>query len=44
MTVHTPIDKLDPADMARCVAAMAVMAYVAADMAETLPRASTETH
>jgi hypothetical protein len=29
--------------MARCVATMAVMAYVAADMAETLPRASMET-
>ena len=37
------IDKLDPNDMARCVATMAVMAYVAADMAETLPRASMET-
>ena len=37
------IDKLDPNDMARCVAAMAVMAYVAADMPETLPRASGET-
>lgn len=37
------IDKLDPNEMARCVATMAVMAYVAADMAETLPRASTET-
>ena len=37
------IDKLDPNDMARCVAAMAVMAYVAADMPETLPRASAET-
>ena len=34
------IDKLDPNDMARCVAAMAVMAYVVADMAETLPRAA----
>ena len=37
------IDKLDPNEMARCVAAMAVMAYVAADMPETLPRASAET-
>ena len=36
------IDKLDPNDMARCVATMAVMAYVAADMPEPLPRASTE--
>jgi carboxypeptidase Q len=32
------LDKLDPADMARCVAAMAVMAYVAADLPEPLPR------
>lgn len=32
------LDKLDPADMARCVAAMAVMAYVAADLPERLPR------
>jgi carboxypeptidase Q len=37
------IDKLDPNDMARCVATMAVMAYIAADMPETLQRASTET-
>ena len=37
------VDKLDPNEMARCVATMAVMAYVVADMAETLPRASTET-
>ncbi len=32
------IDKLNPADMARCVAAMAVMAYVVADMPQPLPR------
>lgn len=32
------VDKLDPADVARCVAAMAVMAYVVADMPDTLPR------
>ena len=32
------VDKLDPADVARCVAAMAVMAYVVADLAEPLPR------
>ena len=32
------IDKLDPEEMARCVAAMAVMAYVVADLAEALPR------
>ena len=37
------IDKLDPAEMARCVAAMAVMAYVAADMPEPLPRAGAGT-
>ena len=32
------LDKLDPAEMARCVAAMAVMAYVVADLPEPLPR------
>lgn len=32
------MDKLDPADMARDVAVMAVMAYVVADMPEPLPR------
>lgn len=32
------IDKLDPQDVARCVATMAVMAYVVADMPATLPR------
>ena len=37
------IDKLDPNDLARCVAAMAVMAYVVADMAETLPRGAAGT-
>lgn len=31
-------DKLDPREMAQCVAAMAVMAYVAAEMPERLPR------
>jgi len=30
-------DKLDPREMAECVAAMAVMAYVVADMPERLP-------
>jgi carboxypeptidase Q len=34
------IDKLDPHEMALCVATMAVMAYVVADMPETLPRAA----
>lgn len=32
------LDKLDPADFARCVAAFAVMAYVIADLPERLPR------
>ena len=32
------VDKLDPREVAQCVAAMAVMAYVIADMPETLPR------
>ena len=32
------VDKLDPADMAKCVAAMAVMAYVVADLPGQLPR------
>ncbi len=31
------VDKLDPREMAQCVAAMAVMAYVLADLPETLP-------
>ncbi len=33
------MDKLSPREMAECVAAMAVMAYVAADMPEKFPRA-----
>lgn len=32
------VDKLDPAEVARCVAAMAVMAFVAAEMPRPLPR------
>jgi carboxypeptidase Q len=32
------LDKIDPAELARCVAAMAVMAYVVADLPEPLPR------
>jgi len=32
------MDKLDPREMALCVATMAVMAYVVADMPERLPR------
>jgi len=34
------VDKLDPHDVALCVATMAVMAYVLADMEETLGRAT----
>jgi carboxypeptidase Q len=36
---HTPadtIDKIDPVEMAKCAAAVAVMAYVVADMPERL--------
>ena len=32
------MDKLDPAEMQKCVAVMAVMAYVVADLPERLPR------
>ncbi len=32
------LDKLDPAELARCVATLAVMAYVVADLPERLPR------
>jgi len=32
------LDKLDPQELARCVAAMAVMAYVVADLPDPLPR------
>jgi len=35
------LDKLDPADVARCVATMAVMAYVVADMPDPLPRGAS---
>ena len=34
------LDKLDPAELARCVAVMAGMAYVVADLPESLPRAA----
>jgi carboxypeptidase Q len=34
------MDKLDPREMAECVAAMAVLAYVAADMPARFPRAA----
>jgi carboxypeptidase Q len=43
---HTPadtIDKIDPAEMARCVGAIAAMAYVIADMPETLERSQPST-
>ena len=39
---HTPadtIDKLDPHAFNLCIATLAVMAYVVADMPERLPRA-----
>jgi carboxypeptidase Q len=32
------VDKLDPREMGECVAALAVMAYVVADLPEPLPR------
>jgi carboxypeptidase Q len=35
------LDKLDPAELARCVAAMAVMAYVVADLPDPLARTAT---
>ena len=35
------LDKVDPAELGRCVAALAVMAYVVADMPGALPRAPT---
>ena len=34
------LDKLDPAELARCVAALAVMAYVTADAPDGLPHAA----
>jgi carboxypeptidase Q len=37
------LDKVDPAELARCVAALAVMAYVVADLPESLPRANPST-
>ena len=37
-TYADTLDKLDPDELARCVAALAVMAYVVADLPETLPR------
>jgi len=37
------VDKLDPHEMAECVATMAVMAYVVADLPEPLPRGPAHT-
>jgi carboxypeptidase Q len=37
------IDKLDPVEMGRCVAALAIMAYVVADLDEPLPRGTPST-
>jgi carboxypeptidase Q len=34
------MDKLDPHEMALCVATIAVMAYVIADLPEALPRSA----
>jgi carboxypeptidase Q len=39
-TAADTIDKLDPRELSECVAALAVMVYVVADMDETLPRAN----
>ncbi len=36
------MDKIDPTELARCVAAMAVMAYVVADLLQRLPREALE--
>jgi carboxypeptidase Q len=36
------LDKLDPHEVGLCVAAMAVMAYVIADLPEPLPRATVQ--
>jgi len=41
-TAADTIDKVDPDDFRRCVAAMAVMAYVAADLPVDIPREITE--
>lgn len=37
------LDKVDPAELGRCVAALAVMAYVVADLPEALPRSAPST-
>jgi carboxypeptidase Q len=35
------LDKVDPAELGRCVAALAVMAYVVADLPDALPRTAS---
>ena len=35
------LDKVDPAELGRCVAALAVMAYLVADLPTTLPRTTS---
>jgi carboxypeptidase Q len=37
-TAADTIDKIDPAEMARCAAAVAVIAYVVADLPQGLER------
>ncbi len=37
-TAADTLDKLDPHEVQRCVAAMAILAYVVAEMPERLPR------
>ncbi|MCX6539162.1 MAG: M20/M25/M40 family metallo-hydrolase [Acidobacteria bacterium] len=37
-TMADTIERIEPADLARCVAAIAVMSYVVADMPQRLPR------
>jgi carboxypeptidase Q len=37
-TAADTVDKLDPREVAACVGAVAVMAYVVADMPDRLPR------
>ena len=39
-TAADTVDKINPGELARCIAATAVMAYVAADMPQPLPRSS----
>lgn len=39
-TAADTVDKIDPGELARCIAATAVMAYVTADLPNPLPRSS----